>query len=65
MSPSHRASAEVILGVLDRPRLADRVQQDVVVLAAGRYTIDDHVADRHVRGRERGVGLRLARPRRP
>ena len=40
-------------------RLADGVEHDEVVLAAGRDAVDDHVGDRHVRCGERLFGLGL------
>ena len=49
----------MVLGVLERPRLADDVQHGEVVLTTGRDAVDDDVGYRHVRGDERGLGLRL------
>ncbi len=57
--PERLAQLEVVLGVLDRRRLADGVEHHEVVLAAGRHAVDDHVADRHVRGGEGALGLGL------
>jgi hypothetical protein len=42
--------------VLDRSGFADGVEHDVVVLATRRDAIHDDVRQRHVRGRERGLG---------
>ena len=59
ISPSDSPSSRWSFGSVDGRRLADGVEHDEVVLAAGGDAVDDDVGDRHVRRGERllGVGL--------
>ena len=47
---------QVVLGIGHGRGLADRLEYDEVVLAAGWNPVDDDVADRHVRGGQRSFG---------
>ena len=57
--PERLAEFDVVLRVLDGARFTDGVEHHEVVLAAGRYAVDDHVGDRHMRRGESLFGLGL------
>ena len=55
----------MVSGAFDGRRLADHLQNRVVVLTAGGNAVHDDIGDRQVGGGERGFGLSLTRFGRP